>query len=429
MKKNCILIVFSTLLLSLMGQLLTAQNTVEDSVRLQAGYKVDAWYSLKNGLVKEAPKDNWDIAFQCYLFSAGIRINDNNGVRLYLASTDTNTWAQLDTAGKMIASNQLYNSDTSWSYGAFNATRDKNNLFDEGWGMYDPVSKFVVGKTLFFIVLKDGSVKKFWIKRLDPFAKTYTIQYGNLNESVGKTVVWNRGAFNNKMFGYFTFSNEQTLDREPEIQAWDLIFTKYVDNTLNYTVTGTLSNMIVNNQSGGVPMGVTVARVHPVSLESEQYEGKNFSKRINTIGYDWKIANRQGVQLRDSLVFFVKDYPGNIWKLVFAGYTSAETQSKFTKKLLKPVSIDKEAISNLNRCLFFPNPAQEYATLLIDAKEKESYEVSIMDYTGRVVLQDKIHAEAGLNTFSIDCTKLTQGVYMLNLTNNKANFVQKIVVN
>lgn len=427
MKKFSFILTF--ILLSRLGTF--AQSEVQDSVKLGPQYQNDVWYSLKNGVVAQAPKDNWDIAFQCFLFSAGVRANDNNGVAVFKAGTDTTKWATLDTTGNLTEQNRLYNSDTSWSYGAFNANRNPNNLFDEGWGVYDQGTHLVNGDELFFVRLKNGSVKKLWIKSLDPVVKKYYVKYGDLTEQTGQLMAFDRGTFPEKMYGYFSFANNSAVNREPDIKTWDLLFTKYVDNTIHYTVTGVLQNTIVSNQSNGAPIGVTVAKAYPVGQSTENFSAYPFKTHINTIGYDWKTFDQQQMKyiIEDSVVYFVKDNPGNIWKLVFTGYKSAETQSNFSKKLLQPAGIDENLKNDLGVWALYPNPAAGQTTVVFETLKKiPMVQIWITDLTGKKVQNIEYSPQTGLNAVTVETSDLPSGVYLVNLVIENKTARHKLVV-
>ncbi|RMG56862.1 MAG: hypothetical protein D6722_25755, partial [Bacteroidetes bacterium] len=108
------------------------------TVSILPGYTHRAYYSLDNGLVKTAPDDGWDLAFQLTGFAAGIRAHHPQGVRVHkVPGFGIADWALVDTAG-MTAWPELHNEAARWDLGALNQGIDTANAFDLGWGIYNP---------------------------------------------------------------------------------------------------------------------------------------------------------------------------------------------------------------------------------------------------------------------------------------------------
>ena len=101
-------------------------------VTLNSGYSHQSFYSLQNGEVLNVENTNWDIAFSTDAFSSSIRINDGQGVQLYTYHLgDTSAWNSINTNSSNTVTDPMYNSDTSWSFGAFDV--NQTNGFDYGW--------------------------------------------------------------------------------------------------------------------------------------------------------------------------------------------------------------------------------------------------------------------------------------------------------
>ena len=116
-------------------------QTVQDTVSIQPGYTHQVWYSLANGDVDSHINTDWDLAFQLRGFAGSILINSKNNVRVWKANKSAAQWSAMtnsDTTG--VVNNpayELFNSDTSWDFGALNRTNNTTNAFDLGWGVYD----------------------------------------------------------------------------------------------------------------------------------------------------------------------------------------------------------------------------------------------------------------------------------------------------
>mgnify|MGYP000318106146 CR=1 FL=1 len=109
-------------LLSVLALAMTATTVnaqvVHDSVKLDAGYAKQVWYSLQNDEQGSAPKNEWDLAFDVVDITSSIRINSESGVMLWnYPKGDISAWSSVDTNG-LSTWDARYNSDTSWGLGA-----------------------------------------------------------------------------------------------------------------------------------------------------------------------------------------------------------------------------------------------------------------------------------------------------------------------
>ena len=145
-----------------------AQTT--DTVTVNPGYTNQTFYSLSNGTVSSVSNLNWDLAFQLRGFAASILINSKNNVRLFNANKSAADWSTMtaaDTTGIFSTpTNELFNSDTSWNFGALNRTNNPADMFDLGWGNYDFMTHAVTGDSVYFIKLSSGVYKKLCIVSL-----------------------------------------------------------------------------------------------------------------------------------------------------------------------------------------------------------------------------------------------------------------------
>ncbi|MCS6904921.1 MAG: T9SS type A sorting domain-containing protein [Bacteroidia bacterium] len=417
---------------------LYAQNNswVEDSIVIDKSSAQQVWYSLQNGVVKTSPQDDWDIAFQVYLATAGIWVNEAKGLALYRAGIDTTQWMVLDTAGKINENNRLYNSDTSWTYGAFNAERDPNNLFDDGWGIYEPTTRIVKGRKMFFLKNVDGSIKKIWVRYLDSYANKFYFRIANLDNSQMQEVVCDRSRFSNQLFAYFSLATSQFLPpREPPIRSWDLLFTHYYKASFPRTkVAGVLSNVVLNRQRNFVPVGVIIAREKPVDVEKVTLPpSSKYKTAINTIGDDWKRFTPQPPPgkwiIEDSLAYFIKDYNGIIWKIVFTNFSdSPQTKYFFKKQRITPASISNSLGSRNNNLVVYPTPVHEgspqYAILNTDLFYP--FSVIITNLQGKVVWQASF--SKSINTSPIVLPSLPCGSYIITLNAESYQVSQKFAV-
>ena len=61
----------------------------------------------------------------------------------------------------------------------------------------------------------------------------------------------------------------------------------------------------------------------------------------------------------------------------------------------------------------YPNPANAIANVRFFAKEKELYNLSVTDITGRKLLTDKLNSIQGINQHSFNISRLSKGTYMI----------------
>jgi len=147
-------IIFQIVFIALIGSILPAFGEL---VNISVGpqYTNQIWYDLTSNTQTTIPLASWDIAFFSYNQNASIRINSGAGARLWeiLGKTYDDFDSNIDTTG--LTSNpekfvEWYNSDTTWTVGAFNRGRDGfETEGDFGWGNYDMNTHAIVGDKLY----------------------------------------------------------------------------------------------------------------------------------------------------------------------------------------------------------------------------------------------------------------------------------------
>lgn len=394
----------------------------QETVSVGAGYAEDRFYSLANGEVGMATGSDWDLAFQISGFAAGIRINAAKGITLKkVPNTDASGWATLDTTGYHSWS-MLYNSDIAWENGAFNLGAEPGNEFDLGWGVYNPINHHVVGDSLSIITLTDGSMKKIRIDQL--VAGVYTFTHADLDGSNEVTATVDKADFPNKFFGYYSVTGDSIIQQEPDLNTWDLKFTKYMGLLapgFYYPVAGVLTNT-----------GVEVAEMHPVDVAAvgiEDTAGMTFSTDISTIGYDWKSYDMNNSQwvLEDSLTYFVKALDGEIYQLTFTGFGGSAMGDFEFRKTNLTTSIDPLA-GAIAAFEVFPNPAGNLVNLIFEVETSESVRASLVDLTGKRVIQIPEFRANGLQQLQLNLTEIPAGAYFVRLETATGLAMKKLIV-
>jgi hypothetical protein len=308
------------------GLLLTGMNSCEKNsntlvtksitVSLGANYSSDIFYRLSDGLITPVPRSNWDIAFSVSPREAAILTNGAAGVTLkaYPISAGWSwTSAAIDTTGYHNWT-ALYNSDTTWTEGAFNMNATGHPNY--GWANYDMVTHNLTGISLYVIKTRNGSFKKIWVEKKLTVDQKYTFRYSDLNGTSENNVTLTV-AGKNKNFVYYSLETNAEVDREPETDLWDLVFTKWLDKSLGYyPVTGVLQNI-----------GVSALESTDTNPVSEVMPATGYLSAISTIGADWKTFSMTTNQytIDDTRVFFVKDRNNKIYRIRFKTFEGSST--------------------------------------------------------------------------------------------------------
>jgi hypothetical protein len=413
------------------GFSVNAQLGIQDSVFLGPGYMNEVYYNTQTLNKITVPKNNWELGFQNNLMQGGIIVNHTYGVSVYhCPTTDIAGFATLDTAG-LSTWPQLFNSDTTWNYGALNGTRNLTNPFDFGWGTYDFVTHFVTGDSVFVIKLVTGppgpgqttEFRKLYVSTKS-FTGDYIFRYANLDNTNDVTDTILQADYIGKNFGYYSLRNNVQLDREPLNTDWDILFTRYYENIFPigfYPVAGILSNV-----------GVQVAQASGVDVlyvDSLNYTNA-YTMKISEIGSDWK-AFDQGTNswiIQDSLCYFVKNNSGQIVKMTFTGFGGSANGKIEFYTTATPTAVSELNNAQLNSMALFPNTAKDNTTLVFSSKSNQNYEATITNLKGQQVAHYTFKACAGLNQKQIDVSGLNSGLYFVTLSNGAEALSQKLIV-
>jgi hypothetical protein len=415
--------VLSMLMLAAATTTTHAQTVVTDSVMLGAGYANQVWYSLANDEQGSAAKNNWDLAFDVVDVTSSIHINSASGVMLWnYPKSDKTAWASVDTNG-LSTWNARYNTDTSWAVGAMGAYADPSNWLDMDWGTYDMSTHQITGDSIYIIKLVSGDYKKLYIEKLT--GGTFYFKFANLDGSSEKSEQVSKSQFTDKNLGYYSIVNEAAVNREPNADTWDLVFTQYTGFIpIPYTLTGVLHNR-----------GVSVAKAANIPNKTSYtgWQAHSFMSEINTIGYDWKSHIGMGVySVQDSLVFFVginKQAGADIWKLIFTGFEAADGKFFFDKQKLVAASIN-DVEGNTTTMALYPNPASGSNVQVVynlQANNKTAM-LQVTDIAGRIVYAQSLDSTAGTHTAMLT-NSFSSGLYIVSVTTDAGLVQQKLVVN
>jgi len=379
---------------------LSAQEQIE--VVTGPGYADDVYYSLENGTVTTVARNNWDLGFTTSNFSISILANHSSGVELYTyPSGDTADWAILDTTGMVWS--PMYNSIETLDEGAFSAHAGSHP--DYGWGTYNMSTHNITGDSLFVIKTVAGTWKKIAILVRGSILNTWDFKYANLDGSDEQTISLNSGDYNTKSFVYYSIDSTEVVDREPATEEWDLLFTKYYDYTIPYSVTGVLLN-----EDHLLAQEVSEEGLDQATFIT--YEEALFSDTLNIIGSDWKSFNMGtfAYDVDSTVVYFLKRYgesDSSYYKIYFTGFTGmSEGKYTFMQEKLSTVYTDDPL--QIKVLELYPNPASDQVNLVFDRSGE--IPVEIFDMTGRSVYSNRYHAY-GFTKLTINVSHLKSGLY------------------
>lgn len=389
----------------------TAQEIKDTAITF--GGTSDYFYSMDDGHVAGRKAVDWDIAFEINGFSGSIRINGGKGMQLFNSPYAVADFANVDTTGMAASWEELLNSRTTWSVGAFNAYPDGN--FDLGWGTYNPQTHVVSGDSVYVMKMADNSYKKIYINKLA--SSKYTFTTADLDGSNEEEHILDKADYKNKLFGYYNLSTKTTSDPEPTIGDWDILFAKYVDlvqqgpTPTPYPVTGILVNA-----------GVEVAQRDGMAVSSDDTSSLTWTSDISTIGSDWKTYNfgNRVYDITADQAFFIRTRNGAVWKLYFTKFEGGTVgRIEFTKKLIK-ASASTAKVERANYTVY-PNPSASGLFTISGSEDMNGASYAVAAVNGQVV------QNGTLNSNKLDLSELQDGVYFLNLVGNNYSGTQVLI--
>jgi len=377
-----------------------------------AGYANDVYYSLENGTLTTVDRANWDIAFVTQQMSVSVLANNGSGVELYTyADGDIDDWATVDTTG--MDWTPMYNSIETWDMGAFNANTIPGDDFDYGWGRYNMTTHTITGDSIFLIRTLADSIMKVAIVQKSAMANTWEFKYAYLDGTGEQIVPINAATYIDNYFIHYSIDSTKFINREPVMEDWDMLFTKYYDYTIPYIVTGVL----INDDH------ILAQEVRESGMDQSthsSYVDTAFTDTISIIGSDWKYFDMDAFAyvLNDTVVYYLKTDDGDsttnsaYYKIYFTDFTgSSEGKYTFMQERLTFVSAEEHEIQNLLQV--YPNPAADRINVVFDFMGRS--DIDIIDMTGRLVHSTHYDA-SGFTNLSLDVSSLNPGVFFIRVS-------------
>lgn len=399
--------------------ILTSGQPVQDSVVMGPQYANDVYYSFRDGVVSTAPRANWDIGFQTSVYSATIITNGAKPVLLYTYPyADTAGWSTVDTTGISYYT-VLYDSEHDWEEGAFN--RLSGGHPDYGWGKYNMVTHDVVGDSIYIVKLADGSARKLWILRKNSLENTYHFKYANIDGSNEVLVELNNNDFPDRNFIYWSLTDGGLYNNEPDTGSWDVVFTRYIAIQFEgtpYAVTGVLNNP-----------EVCANEFHPVGPDFMDWQSLPFDSTKSPIGYDWKSFDFvSGWTIVDSLAYFVSTRGGDVYKLVFTGFSGSGSGKAYFEKTLVSATGVEEVIPAGTAFTVSPNPISGMVRVQFSENLVGPAQISLVDLSGRTVYASQANIHSGSLVFNLPERKAGRGIHLLTIRFGNRIYTGKVMV-
>lgn len=393
-----------------------AQTWISDTVTLQAGYQNEVYYSLAHDEQQTVEIRNWDLAFATNLFEVTVLANPVNGVTVYKTPYSISDFSTFDSSGYS-GWQMLYNEFHDWSAGTLMNARDTSISLDYGWGDYNTVTHLVNGTRVFLLKLEQNSsisFKKFYVSQKD-ISGNWEFRIADVDGGNDVTRDLDVSDYQTKLFAYYSISDDQFLDREPNYLSWDLLFTRYfapVAPDMFYPVTG----VVVNKNT-------EVAKAEMIDVNAVQeadYTGL-YSTDISTIGYDWKFFNGSTYEVEDSLIYFIKTQNNDVYKLRFTAFESVDGKFMFDRTQI--FTSVNELESELN-VLLYPNPATSVVNVIVNSQTPFDADVVARNAFGQEVMRKNVWF-AGFSYATIETTQLPSGMYFVSIEDGTRRSIVK----
>lgn len=423
--------VFTMLLALGMGITTQAQTWISDSVNMGSSCTTDIFYSLSNNTIKSENNRNWHLAFSMSAAdSSAIWANHNSGnnwVKVFNIHKDTSHWASI-TLADTLGADLCFNNDNGWFSGALN-NKPGVGPFDFGWGKYNPVTHNIDGDSIFIVRTPQGYFK-LWIQQLVSTQMSYTYRVGHLTNNTDNVyTISKQPNFADRLFAYVDLNTGADTNREPAINTWDILFTRY---TTNFPGSGQMPNNNVIGVLTNKTVKATQALAVQVDTSYTQYANfiSSWMPGLAGVGYAWKTfdLNANAWLVPDSNSYFIQDRSGNLWQLQFTSFSGSSTgKINFRKRIVVPTNIN-DVQSTISSYALAPNPAGNETRLVITSRETSQAKVVLYNMEGRMVFSSSVALQNGLNAFTLPLQNLATGQYILQVKGNNISIQDKLMV-
>jgi hypothetical protein len=393
-----------------------------------ASYSNSQYYNLTTDATTSATHSTWDIAFSVLGGTdAGILINEAasfSGTAPKVYHIPNKSFSDNIVVADL--SDELKNSEMTWTEGAFNSIKIASNWADYGWGAYNLTNHQVEGTALYAIELGNGTYKKLFIDQLA--SGIYSFRYADFDGSSLEQKTIDKSAYTNQTLAYFSFATNSTVTVEPSA-GWDWVFTRYETTLYSsgvatpYTVTGILTNENVE--------AVLATGINPATVDHANYT--TTADSLTIIGHDWKSYNfSSGWEVPADRVYFIKTADSILYKVQFVDFQGSSTgQGTFVKTYIGQwTSIDNvQKNTPLEQFQVFPNPASDQVNITFSlAQAQEDMQIQLRDVLGRLLFEKTVEAVSGLNALELNVSSFESGNYILSLQSDQVLKSQAIIL-
>lgn len=347
---------------------------------MQTGYAKQVFYSLANGEVATSDVNNWELAFAVSgngAAGSAVLLNEANAT-LWSCPFDTSAWTSFDTTG-YLTWKRLLNSDTTWTNGAFNAYRGAAGVYDMGWGVLNPSNNYwTFGDSLYLLKLSDNSFRKLAVVSLK--TGTWEFKYADIDGSNETTVTFNKNAYPNRNFIYYSVSSNQLIDREPDYASWELTFVKHIDYVSPPGQFVSVSSVFSNTNCWTAKGNFNDFAEANSSMSPQT----SFSKRIDNIGREWKYySSATGWLVYDTIAYFIYNLDSTaLYRIVFTDFGgSTDGISYFEQEELDILGL---SVNEHQQPYLFPNPVAEELNINLGPAQSTLKYIEFTNAEGRI---------------------------------------------
>jgi hypothetical protein len=281
-------------------------------------YSNQIYFNIQTGqFVAESKRDIAQLSFDAGTDGSGLWLNSANYM-FVKASGSTNFESVTDTFNMP---------PKAYDY----PSGDPNRASLKGlWnGPGQPSEQVMVLVMGFDAAFNDLGLRKIQVTSAGP--QGYTLRHARLDGTDDRTLMVPKDVTRNRI--HANLSQNTVVVQEPESNNWHLHFTQYTDyditdqgDTIPYLVRGVLLN----------PNQVQAAKLEGVDfavLSRQDAEVAQYSRDLNTIGWDWKIFTLASgeYEVVPNRAYFLKDAQGNFYKLRFVEYYNDQGEKGYAK--------------------------------------------------------------------------------------------------
>lgn len=288
-------------------------------------------------------------------------------------------------------------------------------------------------------------------------ATGYVLQYRPVSSTVWTTV--NVSTTSSALTG-LTAGTAYNVQVQSVCSAGNGAFSAITFTTTSAT-TSCSDNYESNNSSGtaaSIPVNTNIVARIGTSTDNDWFRFSNTSSarniRIDLSGlpadYDVRLYNPSGSQVAisqnggtTSEAIIYNTTTTGTWRVRVYGYNGAFNSTLcYTLRASISASSFREgeeviaaelnttsATSDVVIASVFPNPTNGKLNVVLDATEAQNTQLSILDVTGRIALQQNVVCTSGNNTFILDIETLPNGYYLLVIDNGNASSTMRVVKN